>query len=399
MTLRPNFLLLITLAAALLGAGCDKLTDPTACGAGFNPDAENAVGDFGTNEAALKVEAFLSATARLHKTSLNLESDLLDACRAMAADLGIPEAELAPQNGELPVTAACSRVSTEIESIIATGLPVDASLVVTFTPPVCEVDLSATAECAAECDVTIEGSAQVECTGGELSGGCEGTCEGYCEVEVAAMCEGTCTGQCSGECNGYCDGACAAENAMGQCEGSCEGTCEGSCTASCMGTCTTNVMASCMGTCTGSCDVEFTAPKCTGEANVTADADCKAACEAEASAEATCTEPTVAVAAAVAVDEAAQARIDALIATLIENYPTFVRASAQLEVIASSSAEVASNVDEAAEALVDAGVQAVACMANAVTVAADAAARVSASVEVNVEVSASVSASGEATAN
>src|SRR4051794_33130905 len=108
--------LLILLPLVL--AGCPNSGDDGvggACGNGFNA-MSGTVGDFGAGDAAQKVEAMLHASADLYAAAATTESDTLAACTAMATDLGIPAGELAPAQGELAVTKACTRVKTEIDS-------------------------------------------------------------------------------------------------------------------------------------------------------------------------------------------------------------------------------------------------------------------------------------------
>lgn len=405
MTKRHVALVAALAALPLTLAGCTGGDDDPiggTCGDGFNAET-GTVGDFGTGEAALKAEAFLQATADLYGASTDVQAELLAACTAMAADLGISSSELEPSGAELEVTAACGRVATEIESILQTDLPVGGALAVSVTPAECMVDLDVAAQCAGECDVDIEGSAMVECNG-ELYGSCEGSCSGECVVEGSADCQGecsaTCSGSCSGTCNGQCDGTCTLEdeqgNCIGTCTGTCEGACEGTCEGSCSGSCTADVEGSCSGECRGSCDVAWEA-QCNGEADVQANADCEAACETRANANASCTEPTVTVVGVVVADPDAQQRLDALVATLEANLPALFRVQARLQyaLIPSLDAFVSATV-AASTSLASVGVQGAACLGVAADAAAEAAAGIEASFEVSVEVSASVSAEGSA---
>lgn len=387
--------------ASLGLTGCPADDDPLGgvCGAGFNA-GNGTVGDFGTTEAALKVEAFLTASADLYGAAVDLEADVLGACTAMAVDLDIPTGELDPGAGELEVSAACGRVAEEIDAIIAT-LPTGVALGISITPAECTVDLDVAATCAAECDVEIEGSAEVECSG-ELHGSCSGACSGSCAVEGTVSCEGECSGSCTGTCSGTCTGTCSVPcdvedgqgNCAGTCAGTCTGTCDAECTGTCTGTCTAEVTGSCAGECYGSCDATWEA-ECNGEANVTANADCKAACDVSANASATCTAPEVTIVGVDVGDPTAQARLDALIATLDANYPTLLQAQARIQyALAPSLESFVSSLTVAATSLADVGVQAAACLGVAVDAVTDAAARIDASVTVTVEVSASVSAEG-----
>lgn len=393
----------LVLSCAALLHGCGGENDPlgSTCGTGF--DAESGtVGDFGTGEAAQKVEALLGASADLYAASVEVEAEVLGACTAIATDLGIPAGELAPTGAELAVTAACSRVVTEVDAIIAT-LPTGVALGIAITPPACQVNLDVAATCAAECDVAIEGQAMVECRG-ELHGSCSGGCSGSCAVQgnvsCTGECEGSCTGTCSGVCHGTCSGTCSAMDAQGNCVGTCSGTCTGTCSATCSGmcsgTCVADVMGSCSGECYGTCDATWDA-ECNGEANVMANAECKAACDTRANAQATCEPPTVTVVGVEVSDPQAAARVDALVASLRTNYPRLLHAQSRIQLaIAPSLPAFLTAVRGAATSLRAAGLQATACVGVAVDAVTSAAARVDASVSVTVEVSASVSASGSA---
>lgn len=390
----------LALLCSTLALGCTG-DDPVggACGTGFDAEA-GTVSDFGTGEAAQKVEALLHASADLYAAASTTETEMLAACTAIATDLGISSSELMPAAGELAVTKACGRVATEIDAIVAT-LPTGVALGIAVTPASCTVDLDVAASCAAECDVSIQGDAMVECEG-ELHGSCSGSCSGTCAVMGSANCTGecsaTCTGSCSGSCYGMCSGTCSVEdddgNCVGTCSGTCTGTCSGTCTGGCTGTCESTVTGSCTGECYGTCDASWTA-ECNGEANVMADAECKAACDARANAKATCDPPMVTIVGVSLPDAAASARVAALVATLTVNYPKILRVQSRVQYsIAPAVAGFGASVRAAGTSLASAGVQATACLAVAADAVLDAATRVDASVSVSVEVSASVTASG-----
>ncbi len=370
------------------------------CGDGLNLET-GAVGDFGTSAPALKVRAFLGAAAAVHTASLDIEADALGACQAMATDLGIPAGELAPANGELEVTSTCDRVVQEINTIIA-SLPAGATLGLAVAPAQCSLELDIAATCAADCDVSIEGQATVECNG-ELHGSCSGGCTGACtvtgNVDCTGSCTGSCTGTCSGTCTGICTGTCDVEDGAGNCIGTCTGTCEGTCDAACQGTCegscTGAVDATCAGECFGECDATWEA-ECNGDANVTANADCKAACDAQANATVDCELPEVAVVGIDVGDAAAQARVDALVATLIAHYGEIVSIIARLGYVADSIEAFVASINGAADALTDVGAKAAACVGVALEAVGEASTRIDASVEVSVQVSVEVQAEGSA---
>src|ERR1041385_6266553 len=145
---------LVVVGSFFLG-GCPGGGDDTGgvCGNGFDA-MSGTVGDFGATASAQKVEAILHASADLYAAAATTESDTLAACTAMATDLGIPSSELQPAQGELAVTKACTRVKTEIDSIIKT-LPAGVALGISITPAQCNVDLMVATSCAAECDASV----------------------------------------------------------------------------------------------------------------------------------------------------------------------------------------------------------------------------------------------------
>lgn len=357
--------------------------------------------DLGADADAQKVSAFIDTAARFEADAVALEGEVDATCAAMAADLGI-EVPAATAD-QLQVEATCGAVQAEIEAIIDAALPAGASLTLVYDPPVCSIDLDAYASCVAECDADVSADVMVECTEGRLVGQCSGTCSGECRVDGSvacdAECRGTCEGTCSGTCTGTCDGTCSLTDAEGNCVGTCDGTCTGTCSAtcsgSCEGTCVADVEGSCEGTCAGSCDVDYEAPRCEGQADVMADVECQAACEASVDVQAECTEPSVMIAADVAIEPAAQERFAALLGTLHRNYPRFLALSARLEAVAGSGADLVVAFDGAAGAAERSGLRAAACLTEASAVALQTVADLEVTVSVTVEVNASVSAAAE----
>ena len=352
--------------------------------------------DLGTDAAATRVEEVLTSANRFETQAQLVSSDLAAVCGRMAADLGV---DVPTASGQTEAEAACGAVRDEIDAIAPT-LGAGAQIVVTATPPSCFVDAQATANCVAECDVSYDASGMIECSGGEVRGECSADCTGQCYLEgnitCAAECQGTCTGTCTGTCNGMCDGTCSLMDSTGKCIGECTGECTGrcsaDCTGTCMGTCVAEVAGACMGTCEGACSVEFMEPRCTGDVDIMADASCEAACDAELRAEATCTEPTVAVTVVGALSN--DARALALVDTLQQNWPDFLAVTARLEGVASAGQAFGQRVVDLSGSVAGVGVQAGACLTLAADGVASAVTNVSASVSVSVEVQASVTATG-----
>jgi hypothetical protein len=362
--------------------------------------------DFGTQKAAQHVEAFLLATSKFAGTAAELESSLLETCKNMGDALEMDASELKQESGDQPaVRSVCNAVSaklvSEFDDLKASG---NLQAKVVATPPRCEVNMDAYAECAADCEVDVDpGKVDLECKGGEIVGKCSGECRGQCYAKVDGQCSGTCEGSCSGGCSGICEGRCDGECSVkgpdGQCKGECKGTCEGTCSAGCQGTCEGECGvkgdASCEGECHGGCSVEYTEPRCTGTVEPPRmDADCKASCDARINAEAECTpghaqltvtgdvksnlEPTV-------------ARVSKAIRIGFADLMAIREKLGRLQASGSLMVKTAQDVPGAAA---DLGAGATACVLEAAAAIPRAVAQVGVSVDVSVSLTASVS--GEA---
>ncbi len=396
---RPQTLLVLVTALA----GCPV---PPTGGGGTGAGGQTSGGEptrisnrcasarFEANAAGKRVTAFLGAAAQFTNAAYELQASLIDTCKRIGGELGMSPAEL---TGD--VRSVCNAVRDKLRgemSAVGSGV----QLQVVAAPPRCEVSVDAYAQCAASCDVNVQpGELEVQCEGGEIVGQCSGQCQGSCAVEVqgqcSGRCDGTCAAGCSGECHGTCEGTCSATDASGECRGRCDGTCHGTCTAGCQGTCEGTCwvegQASCQGECRGGCSVAYERPRCESDyVPPQIDADCHAACDARLQATAECRpgQVDVRVSGDVAGAEERVARLRAAFAHL-----------GQLQVIR----ERARRVRDAGEGLVaaarrlrgaaHAGLEAVACVAEAASVIPAAAASVSVSVEVSVSVSATASAS------
>jgi hypothetical protein len=302
--------------------------------------------------ANAKIRAFVQSAKDMSAVSLAIEAEVADACGRMARDLGIPPAQIAPRDGPGGrASGACAAVSARIDAILKGGVGISVSA----TPPQCQANASAQAECSGSCTAHLSpGEIVARCTPGKLAGQCQGRCDGTCE----------------GRCNGDCNGNCTLRDASGKCAGQCQGTCSGSCDATCH--------ASCTGT--------WQAPRC--EASMTgpsADAECNASCNAHANVTASCTPAVVQVRPTAGGQAAAQ-----LAATLQANLPALLHAELALGRRLLADAQVVGQVGVQLPKIVgDAGLHAGAC------VAASAQAAVSASARINVSVQASASVSGK----
>jgi hypothetical protein len=399
---------------------CAAVVLSTACGGGFGTlggtgtgglsgggvgdlaggGQTSCTGDFGTTEAAGKLEAFLSATTKFTSTADELQNSLRDSCRQMGAELGIPESEMAASGGTPEAKAACDAVAAKLRSELS-DLRGSARLriAIVATPPVCEVRIDAYAQCAGSCDASFTpGSAEIHCEGGEIRGGCSAQCTGSCSVTASGSCsgscEGTCSASCTGVCQGNCEGTCRTRAADGSCNGACQGTCQGTCSAgctgSCQGQCVAQAQASCSGECRGGCSVQMTEPRCTGTITPPAvSAECQASCDASLNAEAECTPGSVEVTVTGRVATNLEERVNHLKAAIRIGLGNILAAKLKLERLARSADAIGRTARDLPGAVATLGLGAASC----VTSAAAALPRATASISVSVEVSASVSGS------
>jgi modification target Cys-rich repeat protein len=365
--------------------------------------------DLSTTDAGRKVQAFVDTSNALISAARDIDSQMLNACRGMAADLGIPASELEPEarNATSPgaaTDAACLRVRTAIDDIIKKDLPANARLAVVYTPPVCTINGAAKLTCLQKCDPVLVKVTHLECTPGHAYGtcmaNCTGRCTGSCMGGCMGSCTGACSGSCTGSCNGLCTGTCAARNAdgtcYGTCTGTCMGTCDGACSGSCDASCSGSCTATCQGTCEGDCSLWVTPPQCTEVEEVVTEQECKTTCDARARFDATCTEPSL----AVTYGTTHKPALDRLVfLALRNNYATLLavgyRATAVVKDAAYGYADALENVQATARQV---GLGAGACVVEAISAATAAAERVRISVNVSISFTASVTAMGGAAA-
>ncbi len=175
-------------------------------GAGINPEA---CGDLSTAPLSRRIHSFLVASAELDRASIELESNVVGACRKMAVVLGI--------NPIGDTKTVCNAVKVALDENLQVSVSQEKRLVTREVPPVCTTEMDFAAGVVAEC-----------------------------EARVAADVSLTCDGRCSGTCNGACSGTCAGgTGAGGACAGQCDGVCGGSCTGSCDGYVTGGAEAEC----------------------------------------------------------------------------------------------------------------------------------------------------------
>lgn len=330
-----------------LGAACPALNAPDPLSVHVS---KNAVADG-------KVRTFLAASKDLVNVSVQMESEVLDACRRMAHDLAINPAEMAPRNSEQPgaaAQAACGAVSARIDAILRQGAQVRVQVV----PPQCQANLQAKAYCEGACTVAMDpGRIVAECEPARLSGFCNGTCHGQCDTN----CRGQCVGQCQGQVyNGQC---------MGHCEGVCNGGCDGACHAYCQG--------------------NWQSPQCQGYVQPpSADAECNASCSAQADIRGYCTPPQVYVNA----NQNFEATVR-LAQTLQANLPELIHAELALGRRLAANARVVVNVgSQLPNVIGEAGAEAIACVAAASSASASASMRIDVSIRASASVTGKVGA-------
>jgi hypothetical protein len=344
--LRTPLAFVTVLGLALVTNACDSIPDPSdLCCTDFKVGADLSGADFKV-DASIKGEFLVLAQAGsdFSATATAMLDDVTNACRGIAQDLGATDADQTTADADTnPSTRVAKWCALAVAQLQVSGA---ASGALTIEPPQfkCEASFDAKANCQAKCDVSGKcdvnatpptcsgGTLQVECAGeckAEVEGGtidCKGACSaavsGTCTaqggVECTGKCEGTCAGttDAGGNCQGQCQGTCSATAPHAECKGSFEGKCEGSCTAT---------GPSAKVECSGKCAVEAKPLKCNGgklEGGCKVDAKCDANCDASVSAKASCDVQPFSITAAGAAD----ANLEAAIATLKVNLPKLILA-------------------------------------------------------------------------
>lgn len=386
-TTRPSRLALTSLALLLLPAllaGCPVRGGRaggrgTAGGGGGGTLGAQCRGDFGSTNAAAKIEAFLGAAAEFGDAAIEVQNEMLAACQRMGRALGMAEADLSGAGSE-GLRDVCGAVNDRFRSELqAIRAATSVQVTIETRPPHCEVSMDAYARCAADCEAQVDpGSIQIQCEGGEIRGRCSAQCTGRCAVDVS--------GQCSGTCEGICEGTCSQTAADGSCAGTCSGTCRGECVVQASG--------GCQGECRGGCSVEWQEPYCTGEVRpASVSARCRASCEARVEAHARCEPGEARMNVSGGVDPAMQPRVDAVRTAVREGLSAILALRTRVERLQRSGREIARLAPELPNAAATVGIGAVACATAAAGAVAESMASVSVSVEVSVSISASASAS------
>lgn len=264
--------------------------------------------DWGLKEPiAGKVRAGLMASQHLELLAVVMETDLLDACTALAKDMYATDKQIEGENVE-PGGEAAQACNVAAESLGKLRGIAGGTLTVNKSTAVCLHKMDAADACFKACDPSVKKPA-LECMG-ESGGVCDGNCSGQCSVENESSCSGSCSGLCNGkcdsefkgECRGKCEGECDGKKSVAECKGECvgrctegaRGKCGGVCAGSCnSGSCTIEAMGECEGVCAGTCDKKLKEPTCQGSLTMDKATECQSSCETILLAEIECTRASV----------------------------------------------------------------------------------------------------------
>ncbi len=354
-------------------SGCDEFSGGASSVASLSIDGDT--------------KAFVTASANLVTIATSTETEVLNACKAINADLKVTDTwtAMAPASGapDAECAEACKQAAGKIKAILTADAGAGCELVISGGH--CTVDVTKQASCESSCTGMTSctpGNITTECSPAEITGECSGSCMANATCEGTVTTEAQCKGSCEGECAGMCDStACNGTHCKGVCEGKCTGDCK--LAADAAASCGANV------NCRGGCMGTYTAPKC--ETTVTppackASETCKASCTSSVETTSTCTPPGISLDCSATVSADVQAVID----TVKKNLPAIVLfAQSQSKLILDAANQVVTTGNTVASDVTSLGGKAIACAGTAVTADAHAAA----SVNVSVQASASVSGS------
>jgi hypothetical protein len=374
--LKSGVLVAAAITIPVLANGCSAANDlqNAACCTDFKVGADMTGVDFKV-DASIKGQftSLAQASGDLSAVAAASLTDVTAACKAIATDLGAKadDPSTTGKGGADLATQWCTLAVAQIKANagFTAATSGGAKLQLQISPPECHVEASFQASCEGSCKADVsctEPDLTARCDPGQLSGQCSASCTGTCEgsVNAAASCEGSCdascegsceaqggvavdcTGTCSGNCNGSCEGAAGTTQTTAHCDGTCKGKCDAKCevaanapTVKCAGKCTgkctggckfaADAKIKCDASCKGGCSVAVTAPKCDVDLKpptCKGDASCQANCKASGQARASCTPPSVKLAASASVtfNADAQASFDILVNTLEVNLPKLV---------------------------------------------------------------------------
>jgi hypothetical protein len=305
---------------AALGGGSSGMVDPNTCG------------NYAASEAGARLKAFLVAITDLQTKANETVEVVKTSCKMMGKELGMSDADMEGETKDV-----CAKVWNAYNENMKVAVKSKAAFKMKYTPAVCKVDVSATAEVAAKC-------------------------EGKASADVGATCSGTCRGKCEGKCEGSGKAGTGGNAASGECGGECKGTCKG---------------------------------ECEGHADVKASGQCKAKAQAQASADVKCTEAKfeVTLDAKLAVDKT---KADQTLKAMQAGFPKLLSLNARLrplQAAVQTTVAAAKELKDMGPTFVNSFKDQAMCISGQVGAAVTAATSIEANVSVSVEVSASASAS------
>jgi hypothetical protein len=292
-----------------------------------------------TVEVNPSVKRLMVAAVDFSASVQAIKQDVYTACANIALDLGATDTWSSAQNGNDQIsnsqgTGACDQAAVKLEE----WLPASAelSLAICYARGYCYVDYEKQVECDTECtsETTCEpGPVETRCEPGSLLVECDVACaaEASCvgSAERPANCMGQCESECQGECKGTCfhaDGSKTENdpNCRGKCSSACNGTCRGKCKVDAPEGIDCGAEVKCQGECTST----FTDPVCTskcGPPSCTVEENCHDVCTARVSANPICVPTTVTVFIGVEAD----VDLEPLRVTLEANLPILIDAAEQ----------------------------------------------------------------------
>ncbi len=208
MTFRIGILASLLLTLSACPAPQPRAPGGGPSGSGGGGVQPNACGKIDSSDVGRKAYAFLTASAELDRSSIELEETVHKACARMAEALEIAT------DGD--TATLCDRVNVELHDSLEVSVSQEQRLVTRTEPAVCSTQLDFAAGVVAECEAKVQADVSVRCQG-----------------------------QCGATCNGACDGTCSATAADGSCAGTCSGVCQGSCSGSCQGGANVDASAEC----------------------------------------------------------------------------------------------------------------------------------------------------------
>ncbi len=121
----------LTSCGAALPGSKAKNVDPSSCGS------------YASSDAGRKVKAFLEATVELNEAVIKADNYLLDTCKEMGAELGVPP--------EGDAKTVCNAVAVALQNHLEIAIKPEAKVELEFVPASCEVDMGIAAKAAASC--------------------------------------------------------------------------------------------------------------------------------------------------------------------------------------------------------------------------------------------------------